>query len=147
MTFGNILKRVREQANISKTDLAKKIGVSPSYIMNLEAGRKKPPPKKRVFQISEALSLSKRKEKELLLSATKERVKEDERWLLARSGIDPSDDALNQEITKALKDKDSVKVLLKFHSFDKEKRKDLWEFCCKISDLPPEKRKALLVLI
>ncbi|NMF06279.1 helix-turn-helix transcriptional regulator [Clostridium beijerinckii] len=43
MTLGERIKEAREKANISKSDLAKRLNVSPSYVCYLESGKKENP--------------------------------------------------------------------------------------------------------
>jgi len=74
MKFCNLLTQYRERAGLTKTELAKKIGVTVSYIIDLEAGRKKPPTIERIEQIINIFSLSKKEAMELLNSAAEERI-------------------------------------------------------------------------
>ena len=55
MTFGEMIKAIREDKGISATEIAKKIGKTSGFICNLENGRDKAPIKKTVYKIAEAL--------------------------------------------------------------------------------------------
>lgn len=83
MEFKNILKNFRERANVSKADLARKIGISSgNYFVNIESGQKRPPTLERCQQIAEALRLSKDDTKLLIDAAAEERTKPETReWL------------------------------------------------------------------
>lgn len=56
-TFKDKLKYCREKSNMNKSDLAKKIGVSPAYITMLENGEKNNPSLEIKIKLSEALNV------------------------------------------------------------------------------------------
>jgi transcriptional regulator with XRE-family HTH domain len=64
--FANYLREFRDNKGVSKTDLAKMIGVTTSYVLNLEKGREKPPTQAIVRKIIKALSLNKEDAENLL---------------------------------------------------------------------------------
>lgn len=59
MNFGIVLTKYRKRAGLNPTELANKIEVNPSYVMNLEHNRKKPPTFEMCHKIAETLNLSK----------------------------------------------------------------------------------------
>lgn len=77
MTFGAYLTSLRESSGMSKTDLAKKLGVWSSHIGHLEKGRSNPPPRERLDQIADALHLAPDQRKKLLELAFEERNKKE----------------------------------------------------------------------
>ena len=85
MKFAEVLKKLRQKFGISKTDLANKIGVSPSYIMNIEQGIGKPPTPERLEQIANILRLGDDEKVALMWSAMIERVSEQERKMILDS--------------------------------------------------------------
>lgn len=58
MTIGERIKKYREKKKISKSELARMINVSPSYITMLENGRKSNPSEDVIFKISIALGVT-----------------------------------------------------------------------------------------
>ena len=58
MEFAKLLTKYREQRDITKTDLARLLKVTPTYIMNLESGRAIPPSYERLKEIQSALKLN-----------------------------------------------------------------------------------------
>jgi len=42
LTFGERLRRIRKMRNMSQTDLAKSVGVDPTFISKLELGQRLP---------------------------------------------------------------------------------------------------------
>lgn len=76
MTFAKLLTKFR--GSMSKTELAKKIGIVPSYIMMLEAGQKKPPTMQRCRQIADALEINKEDALLLFQAAAGERIGQEE---------------------------------------------------------------------
>lgn len=82
MKFRDCLIQFRDRAGLNKSELAKKISVSPGYIMNLETGRQRPPTLSRVKLISGALRLSPQDEGLLLRLAADERLPTEEKDIL-----------------------------------------------------------------
>jgi len=76
MRFGELLTKHREKAGYTSTELAKKMGVSLTYIRNLELRGKKSPPFERCIQLTEILNLSKKETKIFLETAFEERLNE-----------------------------------------------------------------------
>lgn len=58
MTIGKRIKKYREKKKISKSELARMINVSPSYITMLENGSKSNPSEDVIFKISIALGVT-----------------------------------------------------------------------------------------
>lgn len=76
MKFCNLLTIYRDKRGFKKIDLARKIGVTPQYIINLEKGYSDPPTVERLQQISLALGLSDTEKKKLFELAYEGRKKE-----------------------------------------------------------------------
>ncbi len=68
--FSSLLKRFRTRARASKTDLAKRLGVTFTTVHNWEEGRDKPPPPERVKEIGKALDLGPGEARQLQDAAT-----------------------------------------------------------------------------
>lgn len=132
MSFPIFLKKLREKEKISPTQLARKIGVTPSYIMNIEAGRGKPPSMDRIDQIAEVLQLSYTEKKELSRLAAEGRVKDKEKNILKNSMAEinvgtpspyrniPFD--IPPEISEALEDKKFVEIIIGLWKVRKEEK-------------------------
>ena len=73
MIFARLLKRYREMNKLNKSELARRIGVSPEYIMNMEKG-KSHPSRETLNLICDALSVDKDQRKEFLYSAISEKL-------------------------------------------------------------------------
>jgi len=56
--FSSLLKRLRTRAGISKTELARRLGVTFTTVHNWEEGNDRPPPPERVKAIAKALGLN-----------------------------------------------------------------------------------------
>lgn len=78
MKFSDALTHFRERKGLNKTDLAKKIGVKPEYIVGIEKGRFKPPTADRLEQMSIVLGLDDREKKKLFELAQEERMNSDD---------------------------------------------------------------------
>lgn len=74
MKFSTLLQHFREIKGISKRDLAKKVGVTPTYIGQLESGSERAPTIDRCREIARALSLSPAEEQQLIDAAIEERM-------------------------------------------------------------------------
>ena len=57
-TFGNLLKQLRREKNVSQRDLAEKIGVDFSYISKVENDRLPPPAADTIIKIAKVLKVS-----------------------------------------------------------------------------------------
>lgn len=73
--FAKLLTKYRERAGLNKTELAKSVGVSPSYIMNVEREETTPPSKQTIELICENLKLNKEERRELLYAAVTDKIK------------------------------------------------------------------------
>ncbi len=60
MQFGQALKIFRTAAGLGLRELARRIGVSPSYLSQIENGKLKPPPAERIAQIAREIQISSR---------------------------------------------------------------------------------------
>ena len=68
-SFGATLSRFRKRAGRSFNDLAREVGVDPSYLTRLERGEREPPRHHVVEDICRALKISVPERNELLVSA------------------------------------------------------------------------------
>jgi len=93
--FRSYLKQHRTVLGLSKTDLANKVSVSPSYLMQIENGQRNPPTATLCLSIADALRLSDEDKKEFLKAAYSERTKEATEEFKAAGVIDP--ESPNQE--------------------------------------------------
>ena len=75
MNCAKYLSYLRKNVGLSKSDLARKIKVSPGYIMNIENEHKKPPTGKRCEEIANALNLDKDQKKKFFELAYEGRVR------------------------------------------------------------------------
>lgn len=82
MSFKEYLSYIREYKKVSKTELARKIDLSPSFIMNIESGIKKAPALTRVRQIAKALELNKDETNNLIQLAAADRTGQEELLIL-----------------------------------------------------------------
>lgn len=57
MTFGQALKQIRREKNVSQRDLANKVGVDFSYISKIENDRLPPPSADTIVRISKILDV------------------------------------------------------------------------------------------
>lgn len=87
MKFPKLLQQYRMRKDYSKTFLAEKIGISPSYIMMLEGGQKPPPPLETCESIADALGLSSQEKKEFFKAAFTERNKDKDSGYKDKLGI------------------------------------------------------------
>ena len=74
MTFSAYLKKLREERNLTKTGLARAIGITTQYLVDVEAGRGKPPTPERCEQISNTLGLAEEERNKLFKLAAVERL-------------------------------------------------------------------------
>lgn len=84
MQFAKKLSYYRERAKLNKTELANRLSCSLGYIINLEAGRKKPPTSERLDQLVNILKLSKPEKQEFLSLAAEGRIPEKDKALLGK---------------------------------------------------------------
>src|SRR5581483_7435493 len=67
--FATLLRRFRERADFSCNELARAVGVDPSYISRLERGEREPPRRPVVERLATALRLDVDDQDRLLVSA------------------------------------------------------------------------------
>ena len=67
--FAALLRRFRERAGLSCNELARAVGVDPSYISRLERSEREPPRRRIVEGLASALQLSLEDQDRLLVSA------------------------------------------------------------------------------
>lgn len=65
MTFGSLLRQLREEKKLRQVDIANVIGVTTVYICDIEKDRRNPPDYKKLQQIAVKLDLSDEKTAEL----------------------------------------------------------------------------------
>ena len=65
MTFGSLLRQLREEKKLRQADIANVIGVSTVYICDIEKDRRNPPSYKMLQLIAEKLELTEEKAAEL----------------------------------------------------------------------------------
>lgn len=65
MTFGTLLRQLREEKSLRQVDVANAIGVSTVYICDIEKDRRNPPGYKKLQLIAEKLELTEEKTAEL----------------------------------------------------------------------------------
>ena len=65
MTFGSLLRQLREEKNLRQADVANAIGVSTVYICDIEKDRRNPPSYRKLQKIAGKLELTEEKASEL----------------------------------------------------------------------------------
>lgn len=85
MEFAKLLTKYREARNITKTDLARLLKVTPTYIMNLESSRAIPPSYDRCEEIMGTLKLNDEEKHNFMFAVHLERAPEPLRKLLENS--------------------------------------------------------------
>lgn len=98
LKFKNLLCQYRENARLSKTDLGRKLRISPQYVMNLETGAKKPPNRDLCNRICFELQLSKEERVKLLFTAFYERLSDGDRQM-----FDELNEFINNELDGDIK--------------------------------------------
>lgn len=73
--FSELLRSIRERKGYSRTELSKKLGVSPQYVINIENGYTRTPTITRCHQIAEALDLTPTEKDQIMSMAIFERSK------------------------------------------------------------------------
>lgn len=73
MTFGKLLETHRQKSGLTKTELARRIGVTMPYIVDIEKGKKKPPTYATCQKLITALELTENEKLEFLKAALLER--------------------------------------------------------------------------
>lgn len=162
MELAPLLTYLRESSSVglngkppTKTELARMMGVHPSYIMQIEKNTfKTPPTKERGHQIADALKLTKENRKRLIDAIMRARLKPEELdWVdqgnlsggVREAGV-PYGRVLSKEILEALQDPIAVKALLITHSNKKEIKDAINKLIAFLPEMEPEKRKAILAL-
>ncbi len=77
MKFRHLLKYFRERKDVTKAELARRVGVGDEYMINIENGNKEPCSIERCKQIATALSLTSDELNQLIYSAMMERIPEE----------------------------------------------------------------------
>ena len=149
MNFNALLSYLREKSNLTKRQLAERLGIGETYVGHLEAGRSKPPIIERCHAIASALSLSKSETQQLIDAAMEERLSQEAlEWLQSReSRYQKTKEICTDEILEALTDPVAVKALLatyksqddikrivaeiveNFHNISKERRREILKLC------------------
>jgi transcriptional regulator with XRE-family HTH domain len=159
--FKDLLSKYRNRENLSKTNLAQKIGVTVSYIIDIEAGRKRPPPFEMCEKISKTLNISLEEQKIFYKAAWDERTGEsDDKFIQelrthvklvgdkaekimqkieSRSDIPP-------DILAALQDPIAVKALLATHKNTQDIKNTIKVMLEYIPNLSQDKRQAIISL-
>ena len=89
MKFRDVLDRLCRQHGVQYAELARRVGVTKSYIGQLVHGHSKPPPAQRCAQLAEALELGREERERLLDLAVRERARSE-----ALGKIEELDDGL-----------------------------------------------------
>ncbi len=114
MSFGGLIAEARKRKRITLRKLSQLVGLSPSFLSELEQGRRQPPKKaEKIVSLSITLGID---HDELLGAAEKERAKkksplfmdklfqrnEDLAWGLCRAANDADEDELEKAFKQAL---------------------------------------------
>jgi len=176
LKFKDLLAKYRDRENLSKTDIAQKIDVTVSYIIDIEAGRKKPPTLEKCQKLIEVLKLTAEEAGGFIKSALYERaskeileflklqselkdlfvdkairgvssVKEDRNTLFVQV---PKEFAYiikkHPEIFAAIQDPIAINALLITFKNTQDIKNTIKALLETIPSLTPEKRRALLAL-
>jgi PTS system nitrogen regulatory IIA component len=141
IAFGPTIRLLRQAKGISLREMARKLGVSPAFLSQIEAGRQHKIPKARIVQVAEMLGVS-----EAYLLGTAKQIHPDVVQFLretpeaaefmitaVRSGLEPEDFAGLREALKARAGKQFVRratlpATAKKKTAGKEVRDDLSKF-------------------
>jgi len=156
MKFNELLTKYRDRIELSKTDLARKLSVSPGYIMNLESGRRKPPTFEKCYQLAKILKLTENESKNFYKTAQDERSSENDkkfnRFLCAEStaGVDNNQEEkiknLSPEILEIINDPFALKIAKMALKNRKDIKNTIEALLECLPNLSPEKRQAILAL-
>lgn len=146
MKFADLLRLYRKRSQLSKTDLANRLEISPSYLMLIEAGKRKPPSLSMVRRLVLVLDLAPREEAVFVKTAAIERIRQPERSVIQGGVITSPSFGVSPEIAEALQDPIAKKALLITHKSDIEIKSAIEYMLTCLPDLEPEKRKALMAL-
>ena len=146
MEFKKLLEYYRDRAGLNKTGLAERLSVTPSYVMEIESGRKPPPSIDRCRAIAKILSLSSSETQSLIDAAVEERLAPDELlWLTERDKkYAEAKKICTDEVLAALKDSTSFAALMTTYKSKAEIKAVLQVIIENIEDLPKDKRKEIL---
>lgn len=89
MPFNEYFRKLREERQITKTELARRLRVSIQYIVEVESGRSKPPTLERCTGIAKALGLSERETSKFLDLAIAGRATDELRPYIVREPQSP----------------------------------------------------------
>ena len=89
MKFNAYLKQIREKRDMTKTELARKVGISIQYVVEVESGRSKPPTLERCQQIAKALALSEDEKNTFVNLAALERASKELKPFVAKEPQTP----------------------------------------------------------
>ena len=119
MKFVDLFNSYLSKSGLTKKEVADRIGVTDTYIINISKGRAEPPNSHRIDQIIEIFRPTKHDADEFHRLAEEERLPEEARKYIRKycSTSSPSiTDHINGELSEALKDpevKDAVKQFIK----------------------------------
>ncbi|WP_424917161.1 helix-turn-helix domain-containing protein [Achromobacter mucicolens] len=97
-TYGDLVARAREKRGLGRADLAKRLGVSPSYVGFVEQGRRDPPPTALRARIVKELCLSEWDAASLEKLAVRDRCL----TALARVRVKPRQPALSTKFCRGI---------------------------------------------
>lgn len=146
MEFKKLLSYYRERADLTKTGLAERLKVTPTYIMEVEAGRKPAPNIERCHEIANILNLSVAEKQTLIDAAVEERLSHDVLlWLTERDKKYASAKKIcTDEILEALTDPVAVKALLATYQSKEDIKAIIQSIIENVDNLSKEQRKGLL---
>lgn len=87
MEFNQLLRKYREKADITKTSLAEQLGVTVSYVIFLEQGKRPPPTHEKCLKIAEILSIKGPALEAFLAQAYEERTAKNAAFLPAGGNV------------------------------------------------------------
>lgn len=95
--FGEYIKKKRNQNGISLREMAEKMRIAPSYLSDIEKGRRYAPDKEKILDMAEILKINTKEELDYLFD------------LAGRA----NKDKVAPDITEFIKDNEKVRVLLR----------------------------------
>lgn len=147
MKFRELLMHYRESANLSKSQLAERLGLSPEYIINVENGQtRKPPTIDRCKEIARILHLSPVETNTLIDAAIEERLSPEELlWLTEREKRNEKiKEVCTEEILAALSDPVAVKALLATYKSKEDVKAIVQDVIENLNHLSKEQRREML---
>jgi transcriptional regulator with XRE-family HTH domain len=124
--FSELFKRLRERSGVTKTKVAKVLGISLTYVLELESGRKVAPDYDRCMIISKVLNLSQKDSDLLVESAMRERFK-------------AADKGFFEYVTR--------KALIEYNSKEKNSNPRVEEFLLKFRRLSNDGQQKVLTIL